>query len=101
MSRTLITHIEVVLLTWQHLPEELLRLSAEWMFLEGRFYRIAQADLVGALTLELLGFFEKLKEEERITDFCSRMIVAGQTDEIEPVSSGQSKYSELPDWIRP
>jgi hypothetical protein len=101
MSRTLITHVEVVLLTWQHLPEELLRLSAEWMFLEGRFYRIAQVDVMDALTLELLEFFERLKEEHRITDFCSRMIVAGQTDEIETIKSGQTKYSELPDWVRP
>jgi len=101
MSRTLITHVEVVLLTWQQLPQELLNLSAEWVFLECRFYRIAQVDIVGALTLELLGFFEQLKEEHRIIDFCGRMIVAGQTDEIKSVEIEQAKYSELPEWIRP
>src|SRR2546428_12014665 len=81
MRRTQITHIEVVLLTWQPLPEELVSLSAEWIFMECRFYRIAQADLEGTLTIELLGFFEQLKEEHRITDFCSRVVATGQTED--------------------
>jgi hypothetical protein len=90
MSRTQITHVEVVLLTWQKLPDELLSLSADWTLLECRFYRIAQADIEGELTLELLGFFERLKEENRITDFCSRVVV-----------TEQASHSELPDWVRP
>ena len=45
MSRTQITYVEVVLLSWQKLPDELLSLSANWLFLESRFYRIAQADM--------------------------------------------------------
>ncbi len=89
MSRTQITHVEVVLLTWQQLPEELLSLSADWIVMECRFYRIAQADMVGALTIELLRLFERLKEENRITDFCSRVVL-----------TGQARDSELPDWIR-
>jgi hypothetical protein len=90
MSGTQITYVEVVLLAWQELPEELLSLSADWTVIECRFYRIAQADIVGALTIELLGFFEQLKEESRIIDFCSRVVVVEQT-----------QHSELPDWVRP
>jgi hypothetical protein len=90
MSGTQITYVEVVLLAWQELPEELLSLSTNWIFIDGRFYRIAQADIVGALTIELLGFFEQLKEENRIIDFCSRVVVTEQT-----------QLNELPDWVRP
>jgi hypothetical protein len=89
MSRTQITHVEVVLLTWQKLPDELRSLSADWVFIECRFYRIAQADIVGELTIELLGFFEQLKKESRITDFCSRVVV-----------TEQARHCELPDWVR-
>lgn len=90
MSGTQITYVEVVLLAWQELPEELLSLSVDWTVIECRFYRIAQADIVGALTIELLGFFEQLKEENRIIDFCSRVVLVEQT-----------QHSELPDWVRP
>jgi len=101
MSRTQITYVEVVLLTWQQLPEELLSLCAEWIVIECRFYRIAQADIAGALTLELLEFFEQLKEEHRITDFCSRVVLAGQTGESSLPDTAQARESELPDWVRP
>jgi hypothetical protein len=101
MSRTQITHVEVVLLTWQQLPEELLSLSASWIVMECRFYRIAQADIVGALNLELLRSFERLKAENRITDFCSRVVVTGQTGESGSPDPEQAKGSELPDWIQP
>ena len=101
MSRTQITYVEVVLLTWQQLPEELLSLCAEWNVMECRFYRIAQADIAGALTIELLEFFEQLKEEKRITDFCSRVVLTGQTGESGLLDTGQAQQSELPDWVRP
>jgi hypothetical protein len=90
MSGTQITYVEVVLLVWQELPDELLNLNTDWTVIECRFYRIAQADIVGALTIELLGFFEKLKAENRIIDFCSRVVVTEQT-----------QHTELPDWVRP
>jgi hypothetical protein len=90
MSGTQITYVEVVLLAWQELPDELLSLSTDWTVIECRFYRIAQADIVGALTIELLGFFEQLKAENRIIDFCSRVVVAEET-----------QLNELPDWVRP
>ena len=57
MSRKQITYVEVVLLRWQELPNDLLSLSANWIFTESRFYRIAQADMGGALTVEMLGLF--------------------------------------------
>ncbi len=101
MSRTQITHVEVVLLTWQQLPEELLNLSADWIVMECRFYRIAQADIVGALNLELLRSFERLKAENRITDFCSRVVITGQTGESGSLNLEQVRGSELPDWIQP
>ncbi len=101
MSRTQITYVEVVLLTWQQLPEELLSLCAEWIVMECRFYRIAQADIAGALTIELLEFFEQLKEENRITDFCSRVVLTGQTEESGLLDTGRARESELPDWVRP
>jgi len=101
MNRKQITHVEVVLLTWQQLPEELFSLSTEWVFMECHFYRIAQADMESGLTLELLEFFEQLKEENRITDFCSRIVLARQTDESKLLDSYQIQMSELPDWIRP
>jgi hypothetical protein len=99
MRRTQITHLEVVLLTWQPLPEELLSLSADWIFLECRFYRIAQADLEDILTLELLGLFEQLKAEHRITDVCSRVVVRGQTEEHLPPDMEQASERALPDWV--
>ena len=101
MSRTQITYVEVVLLTWQQLPQELLSLCAEWIVMECRFYRIAQADIAGALTIELLEFFEQLKEEHRITDFCSRVVLTGQTEETGLLGTAQAQESELPDWVRP
>ncbi len=90
MSGTQITYVEVVLLAWQELPDELLSLSTDWTVIECRFYRIAQADIVGALTIELLGFFEQLKAKNHIIDFCSRIVVTEQT-----------QHTELPDWVRP
>lgn len=90
MSGTQITYVEVVLLAWQELPEEFLSLNTDWTVIECRFYRVAQADIAGALTIELLGFFERLKAENRIIDFCSRVVVTEQTP-----------LSELPDWVRP
>lgn len=101
MSRTQWTHVEVVLLTWQQLPEELLRLTADWTFIESRFYRIAQADMVSTLTLQVLGFFEQLKDEKRIADFCSRVVVTEQTKDLKLPDTGPARYSELPEWIRP
>ena len=70
------TRVEVVLLSWQQLPEELLSLSANWMYLESRFYRIAQVDMEGVLTIEMLEFLEHLKEQNHIADFCSRVIAS-------------------------
>jgi hypothetical protein len=101
MSRTQITYVEVILLTWQQFPEELLSLCAEWIVMECRFYRIAQADIAGALTIELLEFFEQLKAENRITDFCSRVVLTRQTGESGLLDTGRARESELPDWVRP
>jgi hypothetical protein len=101
MSKAQITHVEVVLLTWQQLPKELLSLSADWIVMECRFYRIAQADIIGVLNLELLRSFERLKEENRITDFCSRVVLTGQTRESGSLDLEQAKGHELPDWIQP
>jgi hypothetical protein len=67
MSRTQITFVEVVLLRWQKLPDEFLSLSANWTFTESRFYKIAQADMVSALTVEMLGLFEQVKKSRTIS----------------------------------
>jgi hypothetical protein len=101
MSRTQITYVEVVLLSWQKLPDELFSLSANWMFLESRFFRIAQADMGGALTVEVLGLFEQLKKQNNITDFCSRVVIRMQDATTQPIERAQTNYSALPDWIRP
>src|SRR5215471_9057152 len=101
MSRTQINYVEVVLLSWQKLPDELFSLSANWVFIESRFYRIAQADMDGALTVEVLGLFEQLKKQNYITDFCSRVVVRTQDATTQPVDGVQANYSLLPDWIRP
>ena len=101
MTRTQLTHIEVVLLTWQQLPGELLTLSAHWIFVECRFYRIAQVDIAGDLTIELLGLFGQLKEENRITDFCGRVIATKQRDTRILPDTGDALKSELPDWVLP
>jgi hypothetical protein len=101
MSRTQITYVEVVLLSWQKLPDELFSLSANWMYLESRFYRIARADMVGALTIEVLGLFEQLKGQNDITDFCSRVIVKKPNVTTQPIDMAQANYSALPDWVRP
>jgi hypothetical protein len=101
MSRTQITYVEVVLLRWQKLPDELFSLSANWIFLESRFYRIARADMVGALTIEVLGLCEQLKGQNTITDFCSRVVVKKPNVTTQPIDRGQVLYSELPDWVRP
>jgi len=59
--------------------------------MECRFYRIAQADIAGALTIELLEFFEQLKEQNRITDFCSRVVLTGQTEESGLLDTGRAR----------
>ncbi len=101
MSRTQINYVEVVLLSWQKLPDELFSLSANWIFIESRFYRIAQADIYGALTVEVLGLFEQLKKQNYITDFCSRVVVRTSDATTQPIDRVQANYSALPDWIRP
>jgi hypothetical protein len=101
MSRTQITYVEVILLNWQKLPDELLSLSANWLFLESRFYRIAQADIVSALTVEVLGLFEQLKGQNSITDFCSRVVVRTRGVTTQPIEKVQANYSALPDWVQP
>ncbi|HLH61237.1 MAG TPA: hypothetical protein VKV20_06085 [Ktedonobacteraceae bacterium] len=103
MTRTQLTHIEVVLLTWQQLPGELLNLSSHWIFMDCRFYRIAQVDISGDLTIDLLGLFEQLKVENRITDFCGRVVATKQRDtRIWPVTGeNEPVKSELPDWVFP
>ena len=95
------TRVEVVLLSWQQLPEELLSLSANWIFLESRFYRIAQVDMEGVLTIEMLEFLEQLKEQHQIADFCSRVIAREQAVSTKTKDLGEAKYSELPEWVRP
>ena len=99
MSVTQLTHVEVVLLTWQHLPVELLSLSSDWMFTDSRFYRIAQADIAGELTIDLLGLFEQLKDEHRIADSCSRVVMARRTTKALSPNTAQAVKSELPDWV--
>ena len=99
MRRTLLAHVEVVLLTWQQLPEELVALSADWVFTESRFYRIAQADVMGGLTIALIGLFEHLKAENQISDFCSRVVAVAQEAFREVPDTEQLIKSELPDWV--
>jgi hypothetical protein len=94
-------HVEVVLLSWQQLPDELLSLSANWIFLESRFYRIAQVDMAGVLTIEMLEFLEQLKEQHRIADVCSRVVVSEQAVFTKTIDLGEAKYNELPEWVRP
>jgi hypothetical protein len=101
MSGKQIMHVEVVLLSWQQLPEELLSLSANWMYLESRFYRIAQVDMEGVLTIEMLEFLEQLKEQHQIADFCSRVIAREQAVSTKTIDLGEAKYNELPEWVRP
>jgi hypothetical protein len=99
MHGTQLTHVEVVLLNWQQLPLELLSLSSDWMFTDSRFYRIAQADIAGELTIDLLGLFEQLKEEHRIADSCSRVVIAKQVAPAHTSNTEQAITSELPDWV--
>lgn len=99
MIGTQLTHVEVVLLNWQQLPAELLSLGSDWMFTDSRFYRIAQADIAGELTINLLGLFEQLKHEHRIADACSRVVMAKQTTPAHLSNTGQAITSELPDWV--
>lgn len=101
MTSTQTAYVEVILLSWQKLPEELFSLSANWIFTESRFYRIAQADMGSALTVETLGLFEQLKKQNCITDFCSRVVVKAQVVTTQPLDRVQANYSVLPDWIRP
>lgn len=95
------TRVEVVLLSWQQLPVELLSLSANWVYLESRFYRIAQVDMEGVLTIEMLEFLEQLKEQHQIADFCSRVIAREQAVSTKTIDLGEAKYNELPEWVRP
>jgi hypothetical protein len=100
MMRTQFTHVEVVLLTWQPLPDELLHLSANWMFMDSRFYRIAYADIMDGLSIRLIGLFEHLKQQSRITDFCSRVVVTQRaTTDVLPETQ-PLVGRELPDWVR-
>ncbi len=99
MNGAQLTHVEVVLLTWQQLPVELLRLSSDWMFTESRFYRIAQADISGELTIDLLGLFEQMKVEHRIADSCSRVVIAKPSASPQLPNTEQAVKSELPDWV--
>jgi hypothetical protein len=101
MRKTQFTRVEVILLVWQPLPDELLNLCADWMFTESRFFRIAQADILDGLSIRLIGLFEHLKQQNRITDFCSRVVMSKQivsntSPDTEPLMMG-----ELPDWVRP
>jgi hypothetical protein len=99
MSGTQLTHVEVVLLTWQQLPVELLSLSSDWLFTDSRFYRIAQADIAGELTIDLLGLFEQLKHEQRIADSCSRVVITKQATPAHLPNTEQAIQIELPDWV--
>ena len=99
MSGTQLTHVEVVLLTWQQLPIELLSLGSDWVFTDSRFYRIAQADITGELTIDLLGLFEQLKDEHRIADSCVRVVMAKQSVPAHLPNTEQGMKSELPDWV--
>src|ERR1700730_3293193 len=99
MSGTQLTHVEVVLLTWQQLPIELLSLGSDWMFTDSRFYRIAQADITGELTVDLLGLFERLKDEYRIADSCVRVVMAKKLAPAHLPNTEQGVKSELPDWV--
>ena len=101
MTSTQLTHIEVVLLTWQQLPGELLDLSTHWIYVECRFYRIAQVDIAGDLTINLLELFGHLKEENRITDFCGRVLPMNQRNTRVLPDTGDALKSELPDWVLP
>jgi len=103
MSRNLLTHVEVVLLSWQQLPDELLTLSLNWIVTESRFYRIAQADIAGGAggcSIQLIRYFEALKAEHRICDFCSRLIVAPLETYPQMPDTEQFATIELPDWVR-
>ncbi len=98
MERMQSTHIEVVLLTWQQLPDELTRLNAEWTFVESRFYRIAQTDIRESLNIGLLELFEQLKQENGIADFCSRIVLS--KPELQKIpNTGQLDTHDLPDWV--
>ena len=101
MSSIQITCIEVILLSWQKLPDELRILNVNWIFIESRFYRIAQADMGSTLTIEMLGLFERLKKQNHITDFCSRVVVRPQEITTRPLDRAKVNYNNLPDWIRP
>ena len=101
MSSTHIACIEVILLSWQKLPDELRSLSTNWIFTESRFYRIAQADMDSSLTVEMLGLFEQLKKYNHITDFCSRVVVRPKEMTTQPLDRVKANYSNLPEWIRP
>ncbi len=101
MDRTQFAHIEVVLLTWQQLPDELTKLNTNWLFTDSRFYRIAQADIVDGLNIGLIGLFEQLKAENRITDFCSRVLATKLGASQQGPDTEQIIVSELPDWVRP
>jgi hypothetical protein len=92
------THIEVVLLNWQPLPDALTRLHADWSFVESRFYRIAQADVVASLNVGLLELFEQLKLENDIADYCSRVVVTRHAP-LKTPNTGQLVADDLPDWV--
>ena len=95
---TQFTHIEVVLLNWQPLPDALTRLHADWSFVESRFYRIAQADVIASLNVGLLELFEQLKLENDIADYCSRVVVTRNAP-LKTPTTGQLAANDLPDWV--
>jgi hypothetical protein len=101
MMRTQFTHVEVILLSWQPLPDELSGLSTDWMYTDSRFYRIAQADIKDGLSVGLLGLFESLKRQSRITDFCSRVIGTQRTTTHFLPNTRPLLERGLPDWVRP
>ena len=86
-----ITHIEVVLIDSQKLPDEFLVLSEEWKYLVGGIYSIVQTDIMRELTPAEDTLLERLKSEGKIIAGASR------TRMVESASS----ETALPDWAEP
>jgi len=87
----IITHIEVVLIDSQKLPDEFLVLSEEWKYLVGGIYSIVQTDLTRELTPAEHALIERLKSEGKI--------IAG-ANRTRTVETGISETA-LPDWAEP
>ena len=86
-----ITHIEVVLIDSQKLPDEFLVLSEEWKYLVGGIYSIVQTDIMRELTPAEDALLEQLKSEGKI------ITGARRTRVVESASS----ETALPDWAEP